>query len=275
MKKLFAVVLALVFCFSLLAACNNGGDENTDAETVTLKVGASPAPHAEILEAAKPILAEKGINLEIVQFTDYVQPNTATESGELDANYFQHKPYMDDFNAENGTHLVSVAAIHYEPFGLFPGKTKTIEELQDGAVIAIPNDGTNEARALMLLEAQGLIKLKEDVGFTATKLDIVENPKNLDIEEMEAAQLPRSLSSVDMAVINGNYAIDAGLSASKDAIAVEDANSDASTTYANIICVKEGNENNEAIKTLVEVLKSDEIKEFMNTTYDGAVLPVA
>ena len=275
MKKFFALTLALVLCLSLFAACSNNKDGNNDegTETVTIKIGATPAPHAEILEAAKPILAEKGITLEIVEFTDYVQPNTATESGDIDANYFQHKPYLNDFNAENGTHLVSVGDIHYEPFGLYPGKTATLDELADGAQIAVPNDATNEARALLLLEAQGLITLTEGVGLTATKLDIIDNPKNLDIVEMEAAQLPRTLDSVDMAVINGNYAIEAGLSVAKDAIAVEDANSDAADTFANVICIKEGNEDNEAIKTLVEVLKSDDIKAFINDTYDGAVVP--
>lgn len=278
MKKLTAIVLALVLCLGVLTACGNKDDNTAGTpdtnDTLTLKVGASPAPHAEILEKAKELLKDKGVELEIVEFTDYVQPNTATENGDIDANYFQHKPYMDDFNANNGTHLVSVANIHYEPFGLYPGKTKTIDELQDGAQIAVPNDGTNEARALILLEEQGLIKLKEGVGLEATKLDIVENPKNLDIVEMEAAQLPRTLDSVDMAVINGNYAIDAGLSVANDAIATEDAAGIAAETYANIICVKEGNENNEAVKLLVEVLKSDEIKNFINETYDGAVVPV-
>ena len=273
MKKLFAITLALVLCLSLLAACSGNKGKNDGSEAVTLKVGASPAPHAEILEAAKPILAEKGINLEIVEFDDYVQPNTATESGDIDANYFQHKPYLNDFNAENGTHLVSVGDIHYEPFGLYPGKTATIAELADGAQIAVPNDATNEARALQLLEAQGLIKLTEGVGLMATKLDIIENPKNLDIVEMEAAQLPRTLDSVDMAVINGNFAIGAGLSVGKDAVAFEDPNSDAADTFANVICVKEGNENNDAIKTLVEVLKGAEIQKYINDTYDGAVVP--
>lgn len=275
MKKIIAILLALTLCLAF-AACGDKKDAGADGdETVKLKVGASPAPHAEILEAAKPILAEQGIELEIVTFTDYIQPNTAVEDGSIDANYFQHEPYMELFNEENGSHLVSVGAIHYEPFGLYPGTAKTIDEIADGDKIAVPNDGTNEARALLLLEQVGLIKLKEGVGLEATKLDIVENPKNLDIFEMEAAQLPRSLDSVAMAVINGNYAIDAGLSVSNDAIAVEDASSDAATTYANIVAVKEGNEDNEAIKALVEVLKSDEIREYINKTYDGAVVPIA
>ena len=275
MKRIIALILALTLCLGF-AACTSGKPDEpkgNDPQTVTLKVGASPAPHAEILEKAKELLKDKGINLEIVQFTDYVQPNNATEDGDVDANYFQHKPYMDNFNAENGTHLVSVANIHYEPFGLYPGKVKTIDELPDGAQIAVPNDGTNEARALLLLESCGLIKLKDGVGLEATKLDIVENTKNLDIVEMEAAQLPSVLDSVDMAVINGNYAIDAGLSVGKDAVATEGASGVAAETYANIICVKEGNENNEAVKTLIEVLRSDEIKKFINEKYDGAVVP--
>ena len=271
MKKIIALALSLVLCLGLLAAC--GEEKPAGDDSVVLKVGATPAPHAEVLEQAKSVLAEKGITLEIVQFTDYIQPNTAVENGDIDANYFQHKPYMNEFNAENGTHLVSVADIHYEPYGLYPGKVKAIADLADGAQIAVPNDGTNEARALLLLEAQGLIKIKEGVGLTATKLDIVENPKNIDIVEMEAAQLPRTLTSVDMAVINGNYAIEAGLSVSKDAVAIEDASSTAAETYANIICVKEGNENNEAVKALVEVLQSDAIKNFINDKYDGAVVP--
>ena len=230
-------------------------------------------PHAEIIEQVRDLLKAKGFELEIVEFTDYVMPNTALEDGDLDANFFQHKPYLDDFNANNGTHIVSVAAIHYEPFGIYPGKTASLEELADGAQIAIPNDGTNEARALLLLEAQGLIKLKEDAGMTATKIDIVENPKNLDIIEIEAAQLPRSLQDVDLAVINGNYAIQGGLSVGKDAIAAEDKDSLAAETYANIIAVKEGNENTEKTKALIEVLQSETVRSFIEATYDGAVIP--
>jgi D-methionine transport system substrate-binding protein len=278
-KRIAALVLALVMVFAL-AACGadkTGSDtdvpeESTNLEGTTLKVGASPTPHAQILEIAKQILAEQGITLEIVEFTDYVQPCTATENGDIDANYFAHLPYIEKFNEENGTHLVSVAAIHYEPYGLYPGKTATIEELADGAKIAVPNDATNEARALMLLETQGLIKLTDGVGLNATKLDIVENPKNIEIVEMEAAQLPSALADVDMAVINGNYAIDAGLSVKNDAVAVEDAESEAAQTYANILVVKEGNETNPAILALAEALKSDEVRDYINETYDGAVV---
>ena len=268
MKKTLALVLAALVALALFAGCSKS---KTDPHTIV--VGASVTPHAEILEQVRDLLKAKGFELEIVEFTDYVMPNTALEDGDLDANFFQHKPYLDDFNANNGTHIVSVAAIHYEPFGIYPGKTASLEELADGAQIAIPNDGTNEARALLLLEAQGLIKLREDAGMTATKIDIVENPKNLDIIEIEAAQLPRSLQDVDLAVINGNYAIQGGLSVGKDAIAAEDKDSLAAETYANIIAVKEGNENTERTKALIEVLQSETVRSFIEATYDGAVIP--
>ena len=219
-----------------------------------IKIGATPAPHAEILKKAAEILETKGYTLDIVEFTDYVQPNIAVNDGALDANYFQHQPYLDSFNEEKGTDLVSVAVIHYEPFGIYAGKTASLDELKDGATVAVPNDTTNEARALLLLEAQGLIKLKEDAGLKATVTDIVENPKNLEIIEIEAAQIPHSLQDVDIAVINGNYAIEAGLKVAKDALATEDADSIGATTYGNVVAVKKGNEDNEAIKAL-EVLK--------------------
>lgn len=278
-KRIAALALALVMVFAL-AACGadkTGSDtdvpeESTNLEGTTIKVGASPTPHAQILEIAKEILAEQGITLEIVEFTDYVQPCTATENGDIDANYFAHLPYIDKFNEENGTHLVSVAAVHYEPYGLYPGKTATIDALADGAKIAVPNDATNEARALMLLEAQGLIKLADGIGLNATKLDIVENTKNLEIVEMEAAQLPSALADVDMAVINGNYAIDAGLSVKTDAVATEDVESEAAQTFANILVVKEGNETNPAILALAEALRSEQVKTYINDTYDGAVV---
>lgn len=274
MKKYFALAVAAVLAFGVSACSSNASTDGDTTDKTVVKVGASPAPHAEILEAAKDLMAEEGYELEIVEYNDYIIPNTATESGELDANYFQHQPYLTDFNEQNGTHLVSIASIHYEPFGIYPGKTASIEELADGATIAVPNDGTNEARALMLLQAQGLITLSENAGFTATVLDIVENPKNLDIKEIEAAQLPRSLQDVDLAVINGNYAIEAGLNAGTDALAVEDASSDAAQTYANVLVVKEGNEENAGVQALAKVLQSETIKEFMDTTYEGAVLPI-
>lgn len=281
-KKWITLATAAVLTMSL-AACSGGTSSATptptaapsaSAEPVVLKVGASPTPHTQILEQVVPILAEQGIDLQIVEYTDYVIPNTAVEEGENDANYFQHQPYLDNFNTEHGTHLVSVGAIHYEPFGIYAGKTDSLDKLQDGASIAIPNDGSNEARALYLLEAQGLITLDHSVEFAkTTPLDVKENPKNLKFEELEAAMLPNSLQDVDCAVINGNYAIEAGLSI-EDALATEDPNSVAAQTYANIVVVKEGNENNPAIQALVKALQSDEVRNYINNTFHGAVVPI-
>lgn len=259
------------------ALTGDGFDSSVDYEALkgtTITVAASPVPHAEILKVAGEILAQADINLKVVEFTDYIQPNKATENGEVDANYFQHGPYLENFNEENGTHLVSVAAIHYEPLGLYPGKTKTLEELADGAKIGVPNDTTNEARALQLLAAQGLITLKDGAGLTATKNDIQDNPKNLDIVEMEAAQLPRQLASLDMAVINGNYATEAGFSSAADAIAAEDADSEAAQTYANVLVVKEGNEETPVTKALIAALKSQKVKDYITETYGGAVVAI-
>ena len=266
MKKIIALVLALTLALSL-TACGGSSDDKT------IKVGASPAPHAEILEVAKDILAEEGYTLEIVEFDDYIIPNTSLEDGELDANYFQHITYMNNFNVENGTHLVSAAGIHYEPFGLYAGKTASIEELPDGAKIAVPNDATNEARALLLLEQVGLISLKEGVGIDATKSDIVENPKSIEIVETKAELVSTTLQDVDMAVINGNYAIDAGLKIA-DALAVEAADGTAAEAYVNVVAVKEGNENSEKIQALVKALESEEVKAFIEETYNGAVVPL-
>ena len=292
MKKLISVTLAGALALSL-AACGStasvsesaassadaaSSEAASTAETgsdlagTTIKVAASPTPHAEILGVAKDLLAEQGITLDIIEFSDYVQPNMVTESGEVDANYFQHQPYLDSFNEENGTHLVSVGDIHYEPLGIYPGKSKSLDEISDGAVIAVPNDTTNEARALQLLAAQGIISIREDAGLTATVNDITENPHNVQVEELEAAQLPRTLADVDYAVMNGNYALEAGFSVSKDALATEDANSEAAQTYANVLVVKEGNENNPGVQALLKALKSQEVKDFINETYDGAVV---
>ena len=305
MKKTFGVVTAAVLAAASIAGCSgNKAAETTAAQTTAAEttaaessaaettaettaeettassgelqkivVGASPAPHAEILKAANDVLKEKGYELEIKEYVDYIQPNLALESGDLDANYFQHLPYLESFNKENGTNLVSAGAIHYEPFGVYAGKTTSLDELQDGATIAVPNDTTNEARALLLLEAQGLIKLKEDAGLTATKNDIVENPKNLQLYEVEAAQLPRVIGDVDVAVINGNYAIEAGYKVS-DALAVEASDSLAATTYGNVVAVRAGEENDPAIQALIEALTSDEVKAFIESTYDGAVVPL-
>ena len=265
MKKFVALVLALSLVVCIAAGCSKKDDK-------TIRVGASVTPHAEILEVAKELLAEEGYTLEITEFNDFVLPNTSVEDEELDANYFQHRNYLADFNEENGTHLVEVVPVHYEPFGLYAGKTAAVADLAEGATIAVPNDGTNEARALMLLEAQGLIKLNEEAGFTATKLDIVENPLNLDIQELDAAQLVRALEDVDMAVINGNYAIQGGLNAGKDALAVEDKDSEAIQTYANVLVVKEGNEKDEGILALAKALQSEEVKAFIEENYEGAVI---
>ncbi len=260
--------VSILFAAALLALCLIGCGKN-DEKTIT--VGASATPHAEILAQVKDVLAEEGYTLEIKVYDDYVLPNTATESGDLVANYFQHQPYLDDFNKENNTHLVSVAAIHYEPFGIYAGTAKTLADLKDGDKIAVPNDGTNEARALQLLAAQGLIQLKENAGLTATKLDIVSNPHNYEIVEQEAAVIPTCLDSVAVGVINGNYAINANLRVS-DALAVEDKNSEAAQTYANVLVVKEGNENNEAVQALAKALKSDKVKSYIASQYDGAVV---
>lgn len=300
MKKLISATLAASLALSL-AAC--GSSASTDsvaassevastestaasseaaestAETselagTTLKVAASPTPHAEILNAAKDILAEQGIDLEVIEFTEYVQPNLVTESGEVDANYFQHKPHLDGFNVEQGTHLVSVGPVHYEPLGIYPGKSSDLENIADGATIAIPSDTTNEARALQLLATQGLITVRDDAGLTATINDITENPHNIKFEEIEAAQLPRTVQDVDFAVINGNYALAAGFSVKNDALATEDASSEAAQTYANILAVKEGRENDPAIQALYAALTSDKVKDYINSTYDGAVVPI-
>lgn len=287
MKKLLSLILVAALLCVGFASCGNtepdttSGDNTSASSDATepktekkvLKVAATSAPHAEILEQCKPLMAEKGYDLEITVVDDYVIPNTATEDGEVDANYFQHTPYLNEFNQSRGTHLVSVAAIHYEPFGVYAGTVKSLAALPDGAKIAVPNDATNEARALQLLAAQGLITLKDGVGLNATKVDITSNPKNFDIVEMEAALLPTVLDDVAVAVINGNYALAAGLKV-KDAIAVEAADSEAAETFANILVVKEGNEKNEGVLALAEVLKSDTIKNFINEHYEGAVVPM-
>jgi D-methionine transport system substrate-binding protein len=255
------------------AAAEAGSAVEALAEAVNIKIGATPSPHAEILEEAKDDLAAAGINVDIVVYNDYVQPNLATDQGEIQANYFQHQPYLDDFNAENGTHLTSVGAIHYEPFGIYAGKANDLSNISDKAQIAVPNDTTNEARALQLLQANGIITLKEGVGLTATKQDITENPHNVEILEVEAAQIPRSIESVDFACMNGNYAIDAGFKPS-DALAQEDASSEAAQTFANVIAVAEADKAQEWAKKLVEVLQSEEVASYITDTYEGGVIPI-
>lgn len=259
-----------------LAACGSTASTTKTASTTqnkTIKVAASATPHAEILEEAKPLLKEKGYDLEVTVFDDYILPNEVVNSGEFDANYFQHITYLDNFNLEKGTKLVNAGEIHYEPFGIYPGTKTSLADLSNGDKIAVPNDTTNEARALLLLQDNGIIKLRDGAGLTATKNDIVENPKNVDIVEVEAAQEARLVKEVSYLVLNGNYALAANFTVKKDALAVEKSTSDAIKAYVNIIAVKEGNENNEGIKALVDVLKSDKIKNFINEKYNGAVVP--
>ena len=257
------------------AATAAAADAAKDGAGEKITVAASVTPHAEILAKAKEILAGQGYDLEVKEFEDYVQPNNVVESGEFDANYFQHVNYLNSFNEENGTHLTIAenGKIHYEPFGIYGGTKKSLDEVADGDAIAVPNDTTNEARALLLLQQEGLIKLKDGAGITATVNDIAENPHNLKIVEIEAAQVSKQLPDVAYAVINGNYAMQAGLSVEKDALAVESADGDAIQQYVNVIAVKEGNESLPKIKALTDVLHSDEIKQFINDTYKGSVVP--
>lgn len=266
MKKAFAIVLCLALVLSL-AACAKKDDK-------TITVAASPTPHAEILKVAAQVLEKEGWKLEITEYNDYVVPNNVVENGEIDANYFQHQPYLDTFNAENKTHLASVAMVHYEPFGVYAGTKNAIADLADGDKIAIPNDGSNRARALLLLEAQGVIKLADGVGMEATVLDITEKSVDVEIVEMEAAQIAGVRDSVALAVINGNYALLAGLNAGTDAIATEDAASVSAQTYANVLVVKEGNEKSAKTEALKKAVLSDEVRSYINETYSGAVVPI-
>ena len=269
MKKLIAAALtgALVLGTVETSVVFAADDDKT------ITVAASETPHSEILEAAKPILEEEGYDLEVTVFDDYVQPNEVVESGDFDANYFQHIPYLNSFNEEKGTHLVNAGGIHYEPFGIYPGTKSSLDDIADGDTIAVPNDTTNEARALLLLQDNGIIKLKDGAGLEATVNDIEENPYNVEIVELAAEQVARVAEETSYIVLNGNYALQAGYSVSKDALAYETSDSEAAKTYVNVIAVKEGNENSDKIKALVDVLKSDEIKDFINEKYDGAVIP--
>lgn len=273
LRKFVVSFLACSIALSLavgLTGC--GAQKQGPVKEGSIVVGASPSPHAQILEAVSEQLAQKGYQLEIKEFTDYIMPNTALEDGELDANFFQHQPYLTDFNKKNGTKLVSAAAIHFEPLGIYGGKTADLADLPEGAQIAVPNDTTNEARALWLLQAQGIIEVDEQAGLEATKQDITSNPKNVEIVEMEAAQLPRALADVDFAVINGNYAVAAEIA---DQVRVtEDKDSEAAKQYANIVAVREGDENREDIKALVEALQSDEVKAYIEETFGSTVIPV-
>lgn len=273
-KKILALALAGVLVVGALTGCGSSKSESSDKKTDDKKitVAASATPHAEILEEAKTLLKDKGYELEVKVFDDYVQPNNVVESGEFDANYFQHVPYLEQFNEEKGTHLVVAGKIHYEPFGIYPGTKKDLKDIAKGDKIAVPNDTTNEARALLLLQDNGIIKLKDGAGIKATVNDIEENPNNIEIVELEAAQVPRVVNEVAYVVLNGNYALEANYTVKKDALAYEKSDSEAAKTYINVIAVKEGNENSEKIKALVDVLKSDSIKKFINEKYDGAVI---
>lgn len=273
LRKFVVSFLACSIALSLavgLSGCS--AQKQGPVKEGSIVVGASPSPHAQILEAVSEQLAQKGYQLEIKEFTDYIMPNTALEDGELDANFFQHQPYLTDFNEKNGTKLVSAAAIHFEPLGIYGGKTADLADLPEGAQIAVPNDTTNEARALWLLQAQGIIEVDEQAGLEATKQDITSNPKNVEIVEMEAAQLPRALADVDFAVINGNYAVAAEIA--DQVLVTEDKDSEAAKQYANIVAVREGDENREDIKALVEALQSDEVKAYIEETFGSTVIPV-
>ena len=289
LSKLVSLSLASIITAGALVGCGNASESNTsepstnaasDSSTATestkeletITVAASATPHAEILEAAKEALKEQGYDLQVTVFDDYVQPNEVVEAGDFDANYFQHIPYLNSFNEEHGTHLVDAGDIHYEPFGIYPGTKSSLDDVAKGDVIAIPNDTTNEARALLLLQDNGLLTLKDGVGLEATVNDITENPYDLDFEELEAAQVARVVGEVAYVVLNGNYALEAGYSVAKDSIAYESSDSVAAETYVNIIAVAEGHENDAKIQALVSVLKSDDIKKFIEDNYDGAVV---
>lgn len=262
LKKLL-LGLALVASFALV-----GCGSSNDGDSV-LKVGASPEPHSKILALVEDDLKEQGIDLEIIELDDYVTPNLSLEDGELDANFIQHVPYLESFNEENGTDLVPLGSVHIEPMGVFSEKIKSIDDLEDGAEVTIPNDATNGARALLLLETNGLIKLDEKAGFNATEKDIVENPKNLKFQALEAATLPRTLDEVDISVINGNYALSADLNVTEDALLVEEN----SSPYGNIIAVKNGDQDREDLKALINALQSDTVRKYIEDTFEGAVVP--
>lgn len=267
MKKFLTVVVLAALTACLLCGCKSSDDK-------VIKIGASPTPHAEILRIAAEELKDMGYTLEVVEYQDYVLPNTGVEDGDIYANYFQHQPYLDDFNAENGTHVVSIVKVHYEPFGIYPGKVKSLDGLKAGDQIAIPNDGTNEGRALHLLEQEGVITLKAGTGLTATLADVESYNVEVKLVEMEAAQIPRALQDIALGIINGNYAINAGLNVAKDAIAVEASDGLAAQTYGNVVCVKEGNENSEISKALIKAVTSDKVRKYIEDTFEGAVVPL-
>ena len=296
-NRVIAVLAASTLAAGILAGCGSSSADTKTADTAAteaaatteaatteaapadgdnvIKVAASQTPHSEILAAVKDLLAEEGYDLEVTVFEDYVQPNNVVESGEFDANYFQHVNYLNSFNEENGTHLAIAdnGKIHYEPFGIYGGTKTSLDDIADGDAIAIPNDTTNEARALLLLQQEGLIKLNDGVGVTATVNDVAENPHNLELVEVEAAQVPKQLLSVAFGVINGNYALEAGLNVATDALATESAEGDAIQQYVNVIAVKEGNESSAKIKALTDALHSETAVKYINDTYQGAVVP--
>ena len=269
-KKLSVLALVLALVFSL-AACGGSGDSG-DTEDKTIKVAASPTPHAEILNSISDTLAEEGWTLEVIEFDDYVQPNVATTDGDVDANYFQHIPYLNQYNEENGTELVAVGNVHYEAMGIYKGTKNSLDELEEGDKIGIPNDATNGARALKLLESNGVITLKEDAGADATELDIAENPKNIELVPSEAATLPAALPDLAFAVINYNYASGAGFT-KDDAVALEEEDSDAANEYVNVIVVNAGNENSEKTQALVKAIQTDAVKDFILENYNGLIQP--
>lgn len=255
------------------AATSGAAASGSASDGTVITVGASPSPHAEILKAVEDEIKSAGYELKVVEYNDYVQPNVALSEGDLDANYFQHKPYLDNYNQENGTDLVSAVAIHFEPMGIYAGKSSDIKNVPDGAKIAVPSDATNEARALLLLQDQGVLKLKDGAGLEATKNDIAENPHNVEFVEVEAASVPRTLQDADFGVINGNYALSAGLDTTAT-LASEGVDSEAAKTYANIVAVRKGEDATEKTKALVAALTSDTAKKFIEDTYKGSVIPV-
>lgn len=255
------------------SATSGAAASGSASDSTVITVGASPSPHAEILKAIEDEIKAAGYELKVVEYNDYVQPNVALSEGDLDANYFQHKPYLDNYNQENGTDLVSAAAIHFEPMGIYAGKSSDIKNVPDGAKIAVPSDATNEARALLLLQDQGVLKLKDGAGLEATKNDIAENPHNVEFVEVEAASVPRTLQDADFGVINGNYALSAGLDTTAT-LASEGADSEAAKTYANIVAVRKGEDQTDKTKALVKALTSDTAKKFIENTYKGSVIPV-
>ncbi len=269
LKKIYFFILISILIFSLLTGCFN----KKESEDNVITIAASPKPHSQILAQVKDALKEQGYILEIVEYEDYIQPNLVVSNGEVDVNFFQHKPYLDNFNKEHNTKLVSVAQIHYEPLGIYAGKSSDLKYIKDSSTIAIPNDATNKARALLLLENNGLIKIKKEVGLSATIDDIVKNPYNLYIHEVEAEQIQKIIYNVDFVVLNGNYALSAGLNIS-DALSIEEEDSEAAQTYANIIVVKDGNQNKKSVLALIEALKSKSIKKFINDTFRGSVISI-